>query len=179
MNIVRKFASFGAGPKLTDCILADYRLQHSIHASMKNRYKTSHQGYYDPWQFLDRSYEVFSVQYPTSLHINASINSQNEIPVLPAAISSPLQSSSSSSSLKPAAENTSMLSQTIVPQSLYTNNSRRSGRIIKTSTILPRKRTRRSKKKTSNTTNTQPSSPTPYRKLHNFYHPNIYILFSS
>lgn len=75
-------------------------------------------------QSPDRSYEVVSAQYPAPLRINASINPQDGIPVSPAAISSSLQSSSSSlsSSLNPTAENTSILSQTIVPQSLYINN---------------------------------------------------------
>ena len=29
-NIIRKFGSFGAGPHMTDCMLADYRLRHNI-----------------------------------------------------------------------------------------------------------------------------------------------------
>ena len=35
MNIVWKFASLGAGPHFTDCVLADYRLRHNIRVSLR------------------------------------------------------------------------------------------------------------------------------------------------
>ncbi|KAI8143102.1 hypothetical protein BJV82DRAFT_668743 [Fennellomyces sp. T-0311] len=48
-NIIRKFASFGAGPHMTDCMLADYRLRHNIDVGSKNRHGRVHLGHYDPW----------------------------------------------------------------------------------------------------------------------------------
>ncbi|KAI9249771.1 hypothetical protein BDA99DRAFT_217405 [Phascolomyces articulosus] len=48
-NIIRKFSTFGAGPHLTDCALADYRLRHNINVGMKNRYGKVHKGHYSPW----------------------------------------------------------------------------------------------------------------------------------
>lgn len=33
MNIVRKFASYNAGPRLTDMVLTDYRLCHNLDVS--------------------------------------------------------------------------------------------------------------------------------------------------
>jgi hypothetical protein len=38
MNIIRKFASYNAGPRLTDMVLADYRLYHNLDAGSKNRH---------------------------------------------------------------------------------------------------------------------------------------------
>ncbi|KAI8136513.1 hypothetical protein BJV82DRAFT_640023 [Fennellomyces sp. T-0311] len=48
-NIIRKFASFGAGPHMTECMLADYRLRHNIDVGSKNRYGKVHLGHYSPW----------------------------------------------------------------------------------------------------------------------------------
>ncbi|KAF7720604.1 hypothetical protein EC973_007053, partial [Apophysomyces ossiformis] len=48
-NIIRKFMSFGAGPHLTDSVLADYRLRHNIDVGTMNRYGRIHKGHYEPW----------------------------------------------------------------------------------------------------------------------------------
>lgn len=49
MNIVRKFASYNAGPRLTNMALCDYRLHHNIDVGSKNRYGKIHTGHYSPW----------------------------------------------------------------------------------------------------------------------------------
>ncbi|KAG2195196.1 hypothetical protein INT47_006727 [Mucor saturninus] len=52
MNIVRRFASYNASVRLTDSILADYRLYHNINVGSVNRYGKKHQGHYSPWFVL-------------------------------------------------------------------------------------------------------------------------------
>ncbi|KAI7887971.1 uncharacterized protein EV154DRAFT_325273 [Mucor mucedo] len=47
-NIIRKFASFNAGPALTDCALADYRLRHNMTVGSKNRYGVAHKTHFSP-----------------------------------------------------------------------------------------------------------------------------------
>ncbi|KAI8643968.1 hypothetical protein BD408DRAFT_414181, partial [Parasitella parasitica] len=52
MNIVRRFASYNASTRLTDSILADYRLYHNINVGSVNRYGLKHQSHYSPWLVL-------------------------------------------------------------------------------------------------------------------------------
>ncbi|CAO3629914.1 unnamed protein product [Mucor hiemalis] len=49
MNLVRKFASYNAGPRLTDMCLADYRNCHNIDAGSKNRHGQIYKWHYSPW----------------------------------------------------------------------------------------------------------------------------------
>lgn len=48
-NIIRKFTSYSAGPKLTDMMLADYRLYHNLDTGSRNRYGKQYQSHYCPW----------------------------------------------------------------------------------------------------------------------------------
>ncbi|CAO3657693.1 unnamed protein product [Mucor hiemalis] len=49
MNIIRKFASYNAGPRLADMVLADYRLYHNIDVGSTNRFGKIHKGHYSSW----------------------------------------------------------------------------------------------------------------------------------
>jgi hypothetical protein len=49
MNIIRKLASYNAGPRLTDMVLADYRLYHNLDAGSKNRHGKLYKSHYCPW----------------------------------------------------------------------------------------------------------------------------------
>ncbi|KAG2198707.1 hypothetical protein INT47_005392 [Mucor saturninus] len=49
MNIIRKFASYNAGPRLADMVLADYRLYHNTDVGSRNRYGKNQAG---PYNFL-------------------------------------------------------------------------------------------------------------------------------
>ncbi|KAG2191844.1 hypothetical protein INT47_009991, partial [Mucor saturninus] len=51
MNIIRKFASYNAGPRLADMVLADYRLYHNTDVGSRNRYGKVHKGHYSPWLY--------------------------------------------------------------------------------------------------------------------------------
>ncbi|CAO3657291.1 unnamed protein product [Mucor hiemalis] len=48
-NIIRKFSSFNAGPRLTNMALYDYRLCHNIDMGSKNRHGIIHKSHYSPW----------------------------------------------------------------------------------------------------------------------------------
>lgn len=49
-NIIRRSASYNASTRLTDAILADYRLFHNINVGAINRYgKKKHTHHYSPW----------------------------------------------------------------------------------------------------------------------------------
>ncbi|KAL9546076.1 hypothetical protein MBANPS3_006841 [Mucor bainieri] len=62
MNIVRKFASYNAGVRLTDMVLADYRLYHNVNVGSKNRHGGKlHKGHYSPW--LSQSINNFRVKH--------------------------------------------------------------------------------------------------------------------
>ncbi|KAG2192238.1 hypothetical protein INT47_009230, partial [Mucor saturninus] len=52
-NIIRKFASYNAGPRLTDAVLSDYRLYHNISVSSYmgsiTRHGRTHNWHFSPW----------------------------------------------------------------------------------------------------------------------------------
>ncbi|GAA5803691.1 hypothetical protein HPULCUR_009174 [Helicostylum pulchrum] len=48
-NIIRKFASYNAGPRLTDAILSDYRLYHNISMGSITRHSRFHNWHSSPW----------------------------------------------------------------------------------------------------------------------------------
>ncbi|KAG2206970.1 hypothetical protein INT47_008439 [Mucor saturninus] len=47
--IIRKFSPIKAGPRLTDSVLADYRLYHNIEVGARNRKGISHRSHFSPW----------------------------------------------------------------------------------------------------------------------------------
>jgi hypothetical protein len=49
MNIVRKFASYNAGPNLTDMMLADYRLHYNLNLGSINQHGLEYKSHYSPW----------------------------------------------------------------------------------------------------------------------------------
>ncbi|KAG2191306.1 hypothetical protein INT47_011776 [Mucor saturninus] len=51
MNIIRKFVSYNAGPRLADMVLADYRLYHNTDVGSRNRYGKVCKGHYSPWLY--------------------------------------------------------------------------------------------------------------------------------
>ncbi|CEP08527.1 hypothetical protein, partial, partial [Parasitella parasitica] len=48
-NIIRKFSMYNASPRLTDCLLTDYRLRHNTDVGSRNRYNLVHKSHYNPW----------------------------------------------------------------------------------------------------------------------------------
>ena len=48
-NLIRKFGSFGAGPKLADAMLVEYRLRHNLDVGTTNRLGYAYKSHYDPW----------------------------------------------------------------------------------------------------------------------------------
>ncbi|KAI9260268.1 hypothetical protein EDC94DRAFT_648927 [Helicostylum pulchrum] len=48
-NIIRKFASYNAGLRLTDAILSDYRLYHNISMGSITRHSRFHNWHFSPW----------------------------------------------------------------------------------------------------------------------------------
>ncbi|KAG2191627.1 hypothetical protein INT47_003562 [Mucor saturninus] len=48
-NIIRKFASYNAGPRLTDAVLSDYRLYHNISMGSITRHGKVHNWHFSPW----------------------------------------------------------------------------------------------------------------------------------
>ncbi|KAL9536910.1 hypothetical protein MBANPS3_012261, partial [Mucor bainieri] len=48
-NIIRKLSMYNASPKLTNCLLADYRLRHNTDVDSLNRYNILHKSHHNPW----------------------------------------------------------------------------------------------------------------------------------
>lgn len=63
-NIIRKFSSFNAGPRLTNMALYDYRLYHNINVGSKNRHGIMHKSHYSPWLAQAINALRFAVGHP-------------------------------------------------------------------------------------------------------------------
>ncbi|KAI7874434.1 uncharacterized protein EV154DRAFT_569718 [Mucor mucedo] len=74
-NIIRKFSSFNAGPRLTNMALYDYRLFHNINMGSKNRYGIIHKSHYSPWLFQSIDALRSKVGHPmrTDSHFGSSM----------------------------------------------------------------------------------------------------------
>lgn len=70
-KIRRKFGAFNAGPRLADCLLAEFRQRHNITVGSKNREKCIFYGHFDTWlidrlKFLEDSLDNLRIEKDSS-----------------------------------------------------------------------------------------------------------------